>query len=244
MAEAESLLGTTVELEIEGQRMLGEVTALHRGMAEVTVRLRHPVRDYRGVEAFARLKGAAKFAFDLTDRATYATMVVEVPLPKALAEPASEDQPEGAERRRYYRLAVDCEVEVLENAGSDREYVRASGRTVNLSGGGMLVQLDRVILAGVHMFRLHLPDETIETPGRIIPGHKGLSQQVAIEFVDIAEALRSKVVRFVFQRMRGVKASVQAKKEKALLRRDPEADKPRYLIRREKFYQPPKIRYW
>lgn len=246
MADADSLIGTSVDIDLEGQRLTGEVTAVRGDVAEVTVRLRHPVRDHRGVSAQIRFKGQARYELDLTDRARYTTMVVELPLPEALVERDREEVEDGADRRRHFRLGVECPVEVLENAGSDREYVRSHGTTINISGGGMLIQLDRVILAGVHVFRVHMPEETLEVSGRIIPSRKGLSQKVAVEFVELPEAVRSKVVRFVFQRMRGVKPAANGAEgeKKVRLRRDEDADKPRYLIRREKYYQPPKIRYW
>lgn len=243
------LLGSAMTLVIDGQEVTGKVTSVSASQLEVTLNIRQPAKGYQGTQARVKLGDDDDVLLDLGKNGYYASLVVVVPITgkklPALASSAAESEASGestatgplkaSERRRFFRLGIDLEIEVLENVGHRKEYVRARGRTLNLSGGGMLLQLDKILLAGVHHFRIHLPKETMVVMGRVIRNEKGLSSTTPVEFVDLGEADRSKLIRFIFKTMRGLKDDGEEKK--------PE-DAPRYWLRRQKYFQPAKPRYW
>lgn len=235
----DSLLGTSLDVELDGQTVTGKVTAVHADRLEVSLRIQQTAKAYIGQTAKVTLDDGRVVTFDLGERSTFTRMVVEVPLPRP-SRRDEPDEPEGDERRRYFRLGVNIDVEVLEELANGKDYVRTRGTTVNLSGGGMLVDLDRPMIAGVHTFRLHLPTETLVTEGRVVKLTKGPSTRTAVEFLHMPEADRSKVVRFIFKKMRNLKEGV----EEEMKKKKETGELPRYWIRRLKYYQPPKIRYW
>jgi hypothetical protein len=165
--------------------------------------------------------------------------------PVATPKPAVEKPVD--ERRHFFRFAVNCPVDVVENVGHTREYVREEGRTMNLSGGGMLAEFDKPLPPGTYRFRLQLPEETMLLTGRIIKKGQAPGRVAPIEFVDLHEAERSKLIRFIFNMMRSMRQTARgfAKDDDNLP--DPKTDKPKekaYWRRREKYFKSSKIRYW
>ncbi|HEY9724083.1 MAG TPA: PilZ domain-containing protein [Oscillatoriaceae cyanobacterium] len=233
MAADESLIGTGLSLVIADQQVKGKVIEVLPNKLVVELAVRQPASDYYGELAQATLPDGRHIDFDLSRNAYFAHLVVEVPLPAPIREARSSsgDSAASNERRRYFRLATDLDLEVIDGL-SGREVVRATGRTLNLSGGGMLVQLTRPLATGLYRFRLHLPSESLILYGRILG--KGSVQTAAVEFVDLHEVERSKLIRFIFNKMRNIRESLDKKKK----------DEPRYKRRRNRFFQPIKIRYW
>lgn len=254
----DTLLGSSVTLVIDGQEVAGTVTSVSHSQMEVTVNIRQPARGYSGTQARVVMGDGDDILLDLGKHSFYTTMVVVVPMhgkrrpaaplhvPSASREETDSAPDDGeetantalkpSERRRFFRLGIELEVDVLENVGARKEYVRAQGRTLNLSGGGMLLTLDKILLAGVHHFRIHLPKETMLVLGRVIRNEKGLSSTTPVEFVDLHEADRSKLIRYIFKAMRNAKDDEEepGKSEEA----------PRYWLRRQKYFAPQKPRYW
>lgn len=233
MEADESLIGTGLNLVIADQAVKGKILEVLPGKLVVELAVRQPASEYYGQLAQATLPDGRQIDFDLSRNAYFAHLVVEVPLPAPQRLAASGGASEASnERRRYFRLSTDLDVEVIDML-STRDVVRATGRTLNLSGGGMLVQLTRPLTSGLYTFRLHMPSEALVLHGRILG--KGAMQTVAVEFVDLHEVERSKLIRFIFNKMRNIREGLDKKKKN---------DEPRYKRRRERFYQPVKIRYW
>ena len=255
----DALLGSAMTLVIDGQEVTGKVTGVSANQLEVTLNIRQPAKGYQGTQAVVKLGDGDDVILDLGKNGFYSSLVVVVPTfgrrlptPELYQPPASADsrRPDdgedgessgtgplkASERRRFFRLGIELPVEVLENVGARKEYVRASGSTINLSGGGMLLTMDKLLLAGVHHFRLHLPKETMILTGRVIRNEKGMSSTTPVEFIDLTEGERSKLIRFIFRAMRNAKDDEEEKKR-------PE-EAPRYWLRREKFFPPSKPRYW
>lgn len=249
------LLGSAMTLVIDGQEVTGKVTGVSASSLEVTLNIRQPAKGYQGTQALVKLGDEDDVLLDLGKQGYYSTLVVVVPV-KRMPTPALEHLPDTAprreseesdgessgtgplkpsERRRFFRLGIELEVEVLENVGHRREYVRASGQTINLSGGGMLLSLDKILLAGVHHFRIHMPKETMTLMGRVIRNEKGMSSTTPVEFIDLTEGERSKLIRYIFKTMRNAKDDDEDKKTE---------DAPRYWLRRQKFFTQSKPRYW
>ena len=174
----------------------------------------------------------------------------EAPAPqetRPVQKPA--DKPPADERRHFFRFAVDCPVEVVENIGHTREYVREAGNTLNLSGGGMLAEFASPLPPGSYRFRIHLPGDPMILPGRVIKKGDGpVGRVAAIEFTELNEGQRSKLIRFIFNMMRNLKDSVprvepNAEGEEGSHSR-PREQVDRSKERRERFFKPSKIRYW
>lgn len=309
---SEGLVGTSIVLSLDGQKVTGRVTAIQADKMVVRLTILQPARAYQGVKAMARLPDGQEVAFDLGGHAYFSELLIEVPLPRSArlpvtprppaevptavepkliikkpAEPreltapteaeklwesarekpalnriAAEAEagaeappapppppkPPGDERRHYFRFAVDCQVDLVENVGHTREYVRAEGRTLNLSGGGMLAEFGQPVPPGKYRFRLYLGDEPMLLTGRVIKKGEHITRVAAIEFADLHEADRSKLIRFIFNMMRTLKQAARgaildenAKKAEP----KPEREKEKaHVLRREKYFKPKKIRYW
>jgi hypothetical protein len=305
----EELVGTSIVLSLDGQKVTGKVTAVQADKLVVRLTILQPAKAYQGVTARTKLPGGHDVAFDLGGAAYYSELLVEVPIPVGLravatprptatvasapATPAAPAQPVQArpvrdiigpkeptalekakekpalnkepvpeapepppppksseppkdDRRHYFRFAVDCDVDLVENVGHTREYVRAEGRTLNLSGGGMLAEFESPVPPGNYLFRLYLnTEEAMLLKGKVIKKGDGQSRVAAIEFIDLHEADRSKLIRFIFNMMRTLKQAARglpADEPKA----EPKEKKEetRAKLRRERFFRPGKIRYW
>ncbi|MDB5097971.1 MAG: hypothetical protein JWM80_2392 [Cyanobacteria bacterium RYN_339] len=305
------LVGTSIVLSLDGQKVTGKVTAVQEDKLVVRLTILQPAKAYQGVTARAKLPGGQEVSFDLGGQAYYSELLVEVPLPvgmRAIATPrptasvaappsdaplpvaavpvqarpvrdilgakeptalekakekpalnkveADEEppappppkptEPVKDDRRHFFRFAVDCDVDLVENVGHTREYVRAEGRTLNLSGGGMLAEFEEPVPPGNYRFRLYLnEEEAMLLTGKVIKKGEGKSRVAAIEFVDLHEADRSKLIRFIFNMMRTLK---QAARGLPLDEPKGEAKEKKeekgHNRRRERFFRPGKIRYW
>jgi hypothetical protein len=238
--DGEDLLDKSVIIALDGQKVAGRVTAVHASTLEVTLTLRQPATGYVGTTGSTTLPDGEQVTFDLGRHSYYTQLVVEIPRARK-AERRAQTVEVGAEvpedeRRRFFRFPTDCDVEALEELPNGRDYVRARGKTLNLSGGGMLVQLDKPLLPGHYTWRVYLPNETILLPGAVIRAKKGPSLVMPVEFVGLHEVERSKLIRFIFQRMRNLKDEVANKKK--------DKEEPRYWRRKEKYMTPPRPRYW
>jgi hypothetical protein len=185
------------------------------------------------------IEALAKPALNLVGGDTGTLEPVSTPKP-VVEKPADE-------RRHFFRFAVNCPVDVVENVGHTRDYVREEGRTVNLSGGGMLAEFDKPLPPGTYRFRLQLPEEVMILTGRIIKKSENAGRVAPIEFVDLHESERSKLIRFIFNMMRSMQQTARgfAKDENKVP--DPKTEKPKekaYWRRREKYFKSTKIRYW
>ena len=149
------------------------------------------------------LPGGDPVSFDLGRHSFYSTLVIEVPRPRQArkAETAGGEDVPASDRRTSFRLATECDVDVFESLSHGRDYLRARGKTLNVSGGGMMVELNKPLLPGTYKFRLHLPNEVLEVAGAVIRNKKQASLTMPVEFVDLHEVERSKLIRFIFQRM-------------------------------------------
>lgn len=145
----------------------------------------------------------------------------------------------GRDRRHFFRFGVKCEVEILDNLPNGEETVRTRGTTMNLSGGGMLLQTLRPLMPGVFTFRLHLGNDPMTMVGKVIRSPRGPSTITPVEFVNLSETERSKLIRFIFRKMRNMPdLDVPPSGEK-------EGLGERARSRRERFYQPSsRPRYW
>lgn len=246
MSDDASSIGSTLVLTVDGQKVTGRIVEVREDRLIVKVAIHQPAKGYTGVIGKAILPDGEVVKFDLGRQAHYSELIIEVPLPDEDDAPApAPDQ----ERRKFFRLAIELPVEVVENVGFSKEYVRTRGTTVNISGGGMLLDFDQPIIPGIYKFRLHLPNESLVLAGRVIrkPGMGG--SVMPVEFIDIHEVERSKLIRLIFNRMRNLKSPGEEGEEGGEEGTKPAAsgkgeDEPRYWRRREKFYKPGKIRYW
>lgn len=241
--DADELLGKSLIVALDGQKVAGRVTAVHESAIELTLTIRQPAKGYQGVLGSTTLPDGEELRFDLGRHSFYSTLVIEIPRPRnvrqALMDPGEgQGEKPAEERRHYFRLATECEVEVLEELPNGRDYVRARGKTLDISGGGMKIELMKPLLPGTYKFKLHLPHETLIVAGAVIRNKKQASLVMPVEFVDLHEVERSKLIRFIFQRMRNVREDVEAKKSSS------KQDEPRYWRRQERYMKAPKPRYW
>lgn len=244
MSDPSSLIGATMVLTLDGQKVTGKVVEAHEDRLLVRVAIHQPAKGYQGVIGKAIMPDGAVIKFDLGRQAHYSEILVEVPLPTADEAPAPAPE---QERRKFFRLGIELPVEVVENVGFSKEYVRTRGETVNISGGGMLVDFHQPILPGVYKFRVHMPGEVLTLAGRVIRKPHSTSSVSPVEWVDIHEVERSKLIRLIFNRMRNLKdPGAEPGAEGAVAPKPSKGgeDEPRYWRRREKFYKPGKIRYW
>lgn len=238
MADEDELLGSSLVVSIDGQKVAGRITAVHDSTLEVTLNVRQAATGYKGVLGTTVLPDGTEVRFDLGRHSHFTALVLEVPRPRAVRQAVLDTTERPAEERRmYFRLPTECEVEVIEDLGHTRNYVRARGQTINISGGGMLVQLNKALLPGEYKFRIHLPTETLMVEGAVIRNKKQAALVMPVEFVNMHEVERSKLIRFIFKRMRNIRDEVATKKANS-------SENPRYWARREKYMKPPRPRYW
>lgn len=110
-----------------------------------------------------------------------------------IAEP-----PEVLQRREYVRVPTHQKVSIVGGSG-----VRAISRTVNLSGGGMLLSdLYELELDDRAHFRIELvPEEPmVEGWARVV--RLGTQGHRAFQFEEIAKKQRERLIHFIFDRQR------------------------------------------
>jgi hypothetical protein len=238
MEDQHELIGESLIIALDGQKVAGKITAVHDTTYEVTLQIRQPAKGYTGVVASTVMPDGSAVQFDMGRHSFYSTLVIEVPRPRQARQVDSDEDKPAEDRRRFFRLATECEVEAFETLGRSGEYLRARGRTLNMSGGGMLVELNKPLLPGTYKWRVYMPNETLEVAGAVIRNKKQASLVMPVEFVDLHEVERSKLIRFIFNRMRNLREDNDLKKQSSAI------DEPRYWRRREKYMKPPKPRYW
>ena len=202
--------GSELVISFNGLKMSATVMALRDNHVEVVIPLRIPASTFAGVAAEVVFGGSNRVSFDLGSQGTFTELRVTVPWPDeainqdgaAPAGPEPQDKPE--ERRQFFRLPVSIGVEVFDTKSAKNE-VRAVGTTINLSGGGMLLNLGAPLLQGVYRFLLHLPDEKVEIRGLVLPRHNLAQGHVAVQFVDFHESTRSRIIRFIFGKLRALR---------------------------------------
>lgn len=244
MSEAFSI-GATMVLTLDGQKVTGKIVEAHPERLLVRVAIHQPAKGYQGIIGRAIMPDGGVIKFDMGRQSHYSELLIEVPLPTGEEAPAPAPE---QERRKFFRLAIELPVEIVENVGFSKEYVRSRGETVNVSGGGMLVDFGQPMLPGVYKFRIHMPNETLTIAGRVIRKAMSSAAISPVEFVDIHEVERSKLIRLIFNRMRNIGEPTEGKEgqegEEQPKATKASEDEPRYWRRREKFYKPGKIRYW
>lgn len=236
-------IGTALVLNVDGHQVRGTIKALRPGAVVVGVPIRQAARGYQGLEAVARLPGGGDVAFDMGESATYTELELAIPVPglgQTADLPAEQGPPE---RRHFYRLDVQLELIVMEVKPGRRPIEVARGRTANLSGGGFLAHLDKPMFPGVYHFWLALPGGAVECAGRLISKGPVPNTTMAGEFGNIPEVERSRVIRFIFQRLRNAEEKpgdpiAEARKEEGNSLHE------RSARRREKFFKPSKPRFW
>jgi hypothetical protein len=237
MGKSDFTIGDSINLSLQGQALEGTITSVGPGALEVTFPLRQAAGEALATQGFAQLPDGSRVAVDLTKNAHFERLVLRIPVDDKAAPAAP-----GAERRRFFRLGIELPVELidtkLQGPGVVQEIIRATGTTFNLSGGGMLVALDAPLKAGVYDFLLHLPLEPMRLKGRVVRAGLG-AQKLPIEFVDLPERERGRLIRYIFAKMRNAKEG-----HENLASNSPGEAKPRYLLRREKYLPPMKPRYW
>lgn len=236
--EPHELIGESLIIALDGQKVAGTITAVHDSTFEVTLQIRQPAKGYTGVMASTVLPDGVPVQFDMGRHSHYGTLVIEVPRPRAARQAGGEEEEKADDRRHFFRLSTECEVEAFETLGRSGEYLRARGKTLNMSGGGMLVELNKPLLPGTYKWRVYMPHETLEVAGAVIRSKKQASLVMPVEFVDLHEVERSKLIRFIFNRLRNIKEDVEGKKKSAT------GDEPRYSRRHERFLKPTKPRHW
>ncbi len=241
MAEESALVGTPMVLSIDGQRVTGKVAAVHADHYEVTIPIHQPAKGYQSTAARAVLPSGQVVQFDLGANAFYARLTVHVPIPTGGSAPA------GDERRRFFRLGgFELPFEVIESGPHGRDVVRAHGVALNLSGGGMLAEFASPTLPGIYQFRVQMGADTLEVIGRVL--RKGNSTTICpVEFVDIHEVDRTRVIRFIFNRVRALKNGAEPDGPIGEMPEPaPSADDKDDVRakRRERFGKPNKFRYW
>lgn len=172
-------------------------------------------------------------AVDLVPGGRYANVRVQLPVETPLvAAPV-------VERRRYYRLALKLPVVVIVDASAEvPARVRATGHSINLSGGGMVVALDAPLLPGIYHFRIALPDGPLDTCGQILRGGES-AQSVPVEFAGLNELGRSRLIRFIFGKMRTMHTATDVSEVT-----EGQASSRAYWRQRKQPQKPTKFRYW
>lgn len=236
-------IGGVLVLNVDGHQVRGTIKALRPGALVVGVPVRQAAKGYNGLEAVARLPGGGDVSFDMGESATFTELELAIPVP-GLAMALAEDKGDGPpERRHFYRLDVELEVAILEVPPGKRPIEVARGRTTNISGGGFLAELDRPMMPGVYHLWLALPGGAVECPGRLIAKGPVPSRTMAGEFMQIPEVERSRVIRFIFQRLRKGEEKPGDPTGEGKREANPSTEN-RSAKRRERFFKPSKPRFW
>lgn len=241
---AETWVGKTLSLSLDGRPATGRVEQVDAEGLVLSVSVNEPAPGRRVSVELPDGTRAGEGA-----EARVAALELTLPWPGSLvpARPAAGAHPDeeaddvpAEQKRQHYRLAIKLAVDLIEETSSGRYQVARTGVTHNLSGGGMLVEFNPALLPGEHAFRLHLGEESLIVRGRAI--RRGAAKQaiLPIEFVGLRELDRSKVIRFIFNKMRNVKELTASQKALQEAAKD---DVPSYKRRLERFYAPPRVRY-
>jgi PilZ domain len=160
------------------------------------------------------MAGAAEFTEGplsyLTLESTAGRGIVRTPGAAELLEPnllrfVFDETPELVQRREFVRVTVAKRV-VLESVEDEGE-VLADGLTVDISGGGMLVQLPRAAELPANTdvyFTLYLGlteyDDQVSGTAKVI--RKLAGNRAAIDFSGIDQREQERLIRYVFERQR------------------------------------------
>lgn len=124
------------------------------------------------------------------------------------------NRPESLERinqkREYVRLEVNLPLRFRIISGGDQSEKQAfiEGVTFDLSAGGMLFTTAHPLQSGQEIkIELDLPDlEPIFAMGRVVrvfePRLKGETRRIAVEFVDISDAQKDRIFKYIFSKQR------------------------------------------
>lgn len=129
------------------------------------------------------------------------------------------------QRRSFFRLGANVPVSIEPQAplpGVRPPGPPARGVTVNLSGGGMLLESPELYPEGATLkLALELPDgagaaearaEVIRDAGRASPGVRA-TWFLAVEFLEVAEAARDRITRYIYLLQRAIREKPEARDE-------------------------------
>jgi c-di-GMP-binding flagellar brake protein YcgR len=125
----------------------------------------------------------------------------------ALALP---EKVERIERRSFVRLSVLMEASLAEIPEPGKEAVWTRGQMLDISGGGLRIAVHRPIKKGAHvMVSFTLPigaiKEAITAEGevmRILETSQSGTQQVGVEFANLATKYQDAIIRFIFEKLK------------------------------------------
>lgn len=219
---AEYAVGQMVVVRLGDGEYAGEVTLVSPDRVEVTVRLRHdpPASVPQGGGTITFGDGRQQ-PFSPSSLSLFTTLVI--------ALSTDETQMPISEKRRFLRIDRRVPVHVRQGEGEESRLI-ASGATRDLSGGGTQLELEAPLEVGaLFQLTLFLPDESVQIPARVLrtTRQRGGSYWISMAFEGLTEAERSRIIRYIFARLRSLKGGATTG------------------IDRQRFQLPPsKIRYW
>lgn len=156
-----------------------------------------PLRKFEQVEViYYQGNDIYKFYTTVVDRKVDVIPIIVLAFPKEVFK---------VQRRKFVRVPIVCTVEYSKLENKTQNVVR--GIMVDLSGGGMRIKLSNDQLSIGNLIKVYIPvgDDNVEVKGEVVRVEKDDPNKMnicGINFLDLDDRNREKIIRFIFQVMR------------------------------------------
>ncbi len=156
-----------------------------------------PLRKFEQVEViYYQGNDIYKFYTTVVDRKVDVIPIIVLAFPKEVFK---------VQRRKFVRVPIVCTVEYSKLENKTQNIVKAI--MVDLSGGGMRIKLSNDQLSIGNLIKAYIPvgDDNVEVKGEVVRVEKDDPNKMnicGINFLDLDDRNREKIIRFIFQIMR------------------------------------------
>ncbi|MBL4937977.1 PilZ domain-containing protein [Clostridium sp. YIM B02515] len=156
-----------------------------------------PLRKFEQVEViYYQGSDIYKFYTTVVDRKVDVIPIIVLAFPKEVFK---------VQRRKFVRVPIVCTMEYSKLENKTQNIVKAI--MVDLSGGGMRIKLSNDQLSIGNLIKAYIPvgDDNVEVKGEVVRVEKDDPNKMniyGINFLDLDDKNREKIIRFIFQIMR------------------------------------------
>lgn len=156
-----------------------------------------PLRKFEQVEViYYQGNDIYKFYTTVVDRKVDVIPIIVLAFPKEVFK---------VQRRKFVRVPIVCTVEYSKLENKPQNIVKAI--MVDLSGGGMRIKLSNDQLSIGNLIKAYIPvgEDNVEVKGEVVRVEKDDPNKMnicGINFLDLDDRNREKIIRFIFQIMR------------------------------------------
>lgn len=196
---AQPAIGQLVVVTLGTDEYAGEVLHVDENEVRVAIKMRVPAKGVLPSGGTVTWVDGRQQPFSPPQAECLATIEITLPLNFV----ATAERP--PEQRRFVRLERRVAVDLSELTPPGR--LLSSGYTIDFSGGGAKLELNRPVQEGAnYLMTLYLPEEVFRLEINILRVKREDAVSVcAVRFENISEADRSKIIRSIFSRLRSLR---------------------------------------